>query len=63
MQARSTFRAESLERARYRVTARNNRPRRKQYRRVRRLIEKFRDWFFYSELDDCTGPTIFYFSK
>jgi hypothetical protein len=27
---------------------------------IPRQIEKFQDWFFYSESSDCTGPTIFY---
>ena len=31
--------------------------------KVRRLIEKFQDWFFYSESDDSTGRTIFFFFK
>jgi hypothetical protein len=30
---------------------------------IRGVTEKFQDWFFYSESDDSTGPTIFSFSK
>ena len=30
---------------------------------LQRLIEKFQGWFFYSESEDSTGPTIFLFQS